>query len=98
LSRRPVALSFLGALALGGSLLAAAPALADSPAGALYVTQRDTSASANVASFTFGSFDEPLSTPVFAGSGGAGSFGIAVTPDGAHVYVTNDNGNSSVSQ
>ncbi len=64
----------------------------------LFLTQRDPSASANVASFKLGSFDDSLSAPVFAGSGGAASFGIAVTPDGAHVYVTNDNGNSSVSQ
>jgi uncharacterized repeat protein (TIGR01451 family) len=64
----------------------------------VYVTQRDDGASANVASMTLGSFDAALSTPVFAGSGGAASFGIAVTPDGAHVYVTNDNGASSLSQ
>ena len=64
----------------------------------LYVTQREGSASANVASFTLGGSDGSLSSPAFAGSGGAESFGIAVTPDGAHVYVTNDNGGSSLSQ
>ncbi|HZL54715.1 MAG TPA: beta-propeller fold lactonase family protein, partial [Solirubrobacteraceae bacterium] len=97
MSSRTTVLSLVSALAMGASLLGAAPAFADA-SGALYVTQRDPAASANVASFTIGAFDGSLSSPIFAGSGGAASFGIAVTPDGAHVYVTNDNGGSSISQ
>jgi uncharacterized repeat protein (TIGR01451 family) len=64
----------------------------------LWVTQRDPLATSNVASLTFGAQDNLLFAPLFAGPGGFGSFGIAITPDGGHLYVTNDAGQNSLSQ
>ena len=66
----------------------------------LWVTQRgpDHLATSTVAAFTLGAFENSLSAPVFAGAADTESFGIAITPDGAHLYVTNDNDGNSLSQ
>jgi uncharacterized repeat protein (TIGR01451 family) len=70
--------------------------------GGVWVTQRDSSDGANVQAFTIGSSDDLLSGPFGAGSGGNESFGIAATPineyGDEYVYVTNDNGASSISE
>lgn len=65
----------------------------------LWVTQRSSTEPYNVASFRLTPFVEDSLTG-FAQAGGSntGSFGIAITPDGRYLYVTNDNGGNSVSQ
>jgi 6-phosphogluconolactonase (cycloisomerase 2 family) len=94
-SRRAVR-SAVAALFASASLVAAAPATAAGTG--LWVTQRDVTATSNVVAFTLGTFEDSLSAPAFAGAGTTGSFGVAITPDGSHLYVTNDNGGDSVSQ
>lgn len=68
----------------------------------LWVTQRDNDSLAtdNVASFLFGGpfADDSLTMPSLAGTAWIPSFGLAITPDGAHLYVTNDGGGDSLSQ
>lgn len=68
----------------------------------LWVTQRDNDSLAtdNVASFLFGGpfADDSLTMLSLAGTAWIPSFGLAITPDGAHLYVTNDGGGDSLSQ
>jgi len=78
--------------------LGASPGSASAATGALWVTQRDVSDASNVQAFTIGSLDDLLTGPLGVGTGGHQSYGIAVTPDDRYVYVTNDNGQSTVSQ
>ena len=63
-----------------------------------WVTQRDGGDANNVQAFTIGSLDDLLTGPLGVGTGGFESYGIAVTPNDQYVYVTDDNGQSTVSQ
>jgi 6-phosphogluconolactonase (cycloisomerase 2 family) len=60
----------------------------------LWVTQQDNSSSYDAAALTIGPTDDDLSAPLFAGSGGNNSFGIALTPNSDYAYVANSNSNT----
>lgn len=65
----------------------------------LWVTQRALTEPRNVAAFQLTPFvDDSLTGFSVAGGSNTGSFGLAITPDGRFLYVTNDNGGNSVSQ